>query len=142
MGVSSLSFLGFEPLTCFQYPTDAYVIPMIASSYTLAATICSLFVSIIGMPLDRRKILLLGNTFVVVDAILQASSWRVAQIIFGRIFCGFGIGFVSCTVPTYMAEMSIEAGERGPEVAFTCALLIVGIPIAYLVDFGFTRLTN
>ena len=29
-----------------QYPTGAFVIPMIASSYTLAATVCSLFVSV------------------------------------------------------------------------------------------------
>jgi hypothetical protein len=41
-----------------------------------------------------------------------------------------------------MAEMSIEARERGPEVAFTCCLLISGIPIAYWLDFGFTRMSN
>ncbi|USP78017.1 hypothetical protein yc1106_05291 [Curvularia clavata] len=129
-------------LKAMGYPTGTYVIPMIASSYTLAATICSILVSIIGMPLGRRNIILLGNAFVVVGAILQASFWSVAQIIVGRIFCGFGIGFISCTVPTYMAEMSIEAEERGPEVAFTCALLISGIPIAYWIDVGFTRMTN
>jgi hypothetical protein len=38
--------------------------------------------------------------------------------------------------------MSIEAKERGPEVAFSCALLISGIPLAYWIDFGFTRMTN
>ncbi|KAH7092233.1 putative sugar transporter STL1 [Paraphoma chrysanthemicola] len=123
-------------------PTGTYVIPMIASSYTLAATVCSLFVSIVGMPLGRRNILLLGNAFVIVGASLQASAWSVAHIIVGRILCGFGIGFISCTVPTYMAEMSISPGERGPEVAFTCCLLISGIPIAYWIDFGFTRMTN
>ena len=63
-------------------------------------------------------------------------------MIVGRLMCGFGIGFISCTVPTYMAEMSIKAAQRGPEVAFTCALLISGIPLAYWIDFGFTRMTN
>lgn len=123
-------------------PTGTYVIPMIASSYTLAATICSLFVSVVGMPLGRRNILLLGNLCVVIGASLQASAWSVAHIIVGRILCGFGIGFISCTVPTYMAEMSIDPKERGPEVAFTCCLLITGIPIAYWLDYGFTRMTN
>ncbi|KAF2025005.1 general substrate transporter [Setomelanomma holmii] len=132
-----------EPfLRAMGYPTGTYVVPMIASSYTLAATICSLFVSVVGMPLGRRNILLLGNSFVVIGASLQASAWSVAHIIVGRILCGFGIGFISCTVPMYTAEMSIKPGERGPEVAFTCCLLISGIPLAYWLDFGFTRMTN
>lgn len=121
-------------------PTGTYVIPMIASSYTLAACVCSLFVSIVGMPLGRRNILLLGNLCVIIGASLQASAWSVPHIIVGRIICGFGIGFISCTVPTYMAEMSIEAKERGPEVAFTCCLLITGIPVAYWLDFGLGQL--
>ncbi|KAF2649611.1 general substrate transporter [Lophiostoma macrostomum CBS 122681] len=124
------------------HPTDTYVIPMIASSYTLAATVCCLFVSIVGMPLGRRNILLLGNLCVIIGASLQASAWSVAHIIVGRVLCGFGIGFISCTVPTYMAEMSLDPLERGPEVAFSCALLISGIPIAYWLDFAFTRMTN
>jgi MFS family permease len=112
MGVSDPTCFGFQQLTYLQYPTGTYVIPMIASSYTLAATICCLIVSIIGMPLGRRNIILLGNAFVVVGAVIQASSWSVGQIIAGRILCGFGIGFISCTVPTYMAEMSSSQPQQ------------------------------
>lgn len=94
------------------------------------------------MPLGRRNIILLGNLCVIIGASLQASAWSVPHMIVGRLMCGFGIGFISCTVPTYMAEMSTEVSQRGPEVAFTCALLISGIPLAYWIDFGFTRMTN
>jgi hypothetical protein len=38
-----------------QHPTGTYVIPMIASAYTLAAAVCSLMVTMIGMPLGRRN---------------------------------------------------------------------------------------
>ncbi|OQE12190.1 hypothetical protein PENVUL_c001G03742 [Penicillium vulpinum] len=69
-------------------PTGPYIIPMVASSYTLAAT------------------------------------------------------FISCAVPTYMAEMSLTEKERGPEVAFQCIFLVSGCAFAYWVDFGFTRLDN
>ncbi|OJJ79112.1 uncharacterized protein ASPGLDRAFT_77824 [Aspergillus glaucus CBS 516.65] len=34
--------------------TGSYIIPMVASSYTLAATVCALAVSWLGMPLGRR----------------------------------------------------------------------------------------
>ncbi|KAH6682828.1 general substrate transporter [Halenospora varia] len=123
-------------------PTGTYVIPMIASSYTLAAAVCSLMVTMIGMPLGRRNCILLGNLCVIVGGSLQASSWSVPQMIIARVICGFGIGFISCSIPTYQAEMSTEIAERGPEVAITCVFLVFGAAVAYWIDFGFTRLTN
>ena len=79
---------------------------MIASSYTLAAAVCSLAVAIMGMPLGRRNCLLLGNGLVILGAALQASSWSVAQIIAARVLCGFGIGFISSTTPTFLVSPS------------------------------------
>lgn len=126
---------------------------MIASSYTLAAAVCSILVAFIGMPLGRRNCILVGDMLVIIGAALQASSWSVVQIILARIICGFGIGFISCmscdshthltrsgTVPTYMAEMSIESKERGPEVAVQCVYLISGVALGY-VNLTTTKLT-
>lgn len=70
-----------------QNPTGTYVIPMIASSYTLAATVCSLFVSTMGLPLGRKNCILLGNLCVIIGGSLQASAWSVPQIIIGRVIC-------------------------------------------------------
>ncbi|KEF62489.1 uncharacterized protein A1O9_00462 [Exophiala aquamarina CBS 119918] len=123
-------------------PTGTYVIPMIASSYTLAAAVCSLAVTMLGMPLGRRGCILMGDGFVIVGTAIQASAMSVPHIIVGRILCGFGIGFISCSVPTYMAEMSIDEKERGPEVAVQCVWLISGVALAYWIDFGFTRMSN
>ncbi|KAK2754289.1 hypothetical protein FQN54_007169 [Arachnomyces sp. PD_36] len=132
-----------EPfLSAIGHPKGTYIIPMIASSYTLAATVMSVIVSFVGMPLGRRNCILLGDCFVVVGGALQASSWSVPQIIIARVLCGFGIGLISSTVPTYMSEMSIRHAERGPEVAVQCIYLINGVALAYWVDFGFTRMSN
>lgn len=60
---------------------------MIASSYTLAAAVCSLFVTVVGMPLGRRRCIMLGDACVIIGASIQASSWSVAQIIVGRVLC-------------------------------------------------------
>lgn len=60
---------------------------MIASAYTLAAAVCSLMVTMIGMPLGRRNCILLGNACVIVGGSLQASSWSVGQMITGRVIC-------------------------------------------------------
>ncbi|KAL2681343.1 hypothetical protein Neosp_008954 [[Neocosmospora] mangrovei] len=127
-----------EPfLHAMGYPTGTYVIPMIASAYTLAATVCSLAVTVIGMPLGRRNCILLGNLFVVIGGSLQASAWSVPHMIVGRILC-----FISCSIPTYQAEMSTQHEERGPDVAVTCVFLVSGAAIAYWIDFGFTRMDN
>ncbi|CAG8141720.1 unnamed protein product [Penicillium salamii] len=100
---------------------------MVASSYTLAATVCALAVSWLGMPLGRRGCIVMGDCLVVVGGIIQASSWSVAQMIVGRVLC---------------AEMSLTEKERGPEVAFQCIFLVGGCAVAYWVDFGFTHLDN
>ncbi len=38
--------------------------------------------------------------------------------------------------------MSIEARERGPEVAINCSALLLGVALSYWISFGFTRMTN
>lgn len=38
--------------------------------------------------------------------------------------------------------MSIEAQERGPEVAINCSALLLGVALSYWISFGFTRMTN
>lgn len=87
-------------------PTGQYVIPMVASSYVLAATVCSIGVMFFGMHLGRRMCIMLGNMCVIVGTAIQASAMGVAHIIVGRVICGFGIGFISSTSPTYMVCIS------------------------------------
>lgn len=96
----------------------------------------------IGKPLGRRRSILLGDTFVIVGGSLQASSWSVPQIIIARVLCGFGIGLISCTVLTYMSEMSITKTQRGDEAAIQSVWLIGGVALAYWLDFGFTQMDN
>lgn len=112
---------------------------MIASVYNLAAGIMALCTSFFGMQLGRRGTILLGNLFICIGALLQASAYSVPHMLIGRIVTGCGIGCIASAVPTYMAEMSLEAKERGPEVSYQLALLITGIPIAYWIDFGFVQ---
>ncbi|KAJ5825167.1 hypothetical protein N7474_002305 [Penicillium riverlandense] len=123
-------------------PTGKYIIPMIASSYTLAAMVMSALVVVVGMPLGRRNSILLGTVLIFFGGIIQAASFSVAQIIVARILCGLGIALITCNVPMYMSEMSIHASERGPEVAINCSSLLGGVALSYWVDFGFTRLST
>ncbi|KAG0645578.1 Hexose transporter 4 [Hyphodiscus hymeniophilus] len=120
---------------------STYIIPMIASSFVLGAWAMSMMISFIGMPMGRRYCILSGDVLVTIGGAIQASSHSVPQIIVGRVLCGFGLGFISSTVPTYMAEMSIKSSERGPEVAFQCAMIISGV-LAIISGIGISMLPD
>ena len=70
-----------------QNPTGKETIPMIASSYTLAAAFMSCIVMIIGMPLGRRRSIIIGNVLITIGGIIQAASYSVAQIVVARVLC-------------------------------------------------------
>lgn len=112
---------------------------MITASYDLAAFVTAIFIAPFTFNLGRRGTIILGNIVAVVGSVIQASSYSVAQLIVGRLCTGFAIGCISSAVPTYLNETGVEIGDRGPANAFNAALLISGVPLAYWIDYGFTK---
>lgn len=123
-------------------PTGDYVIPMIVASYDLAACVTAVVISFFAFNMGRRGTVILGNIVAIIGAVLQASAYSVAQLIIGRLCTGFAIGCISSAVPTYLSETGVEIGDRGPANAFNATLLISGVPIAYWIDYGFTKMSN
>lgn len=66
----------------------------------------SLCVSFFGMKVGRKGTILIGCLLINIGAVLQASTYSVAQIIVGRIVTGAGIGCIAAAVPTYMVSIS------------------------------------
>jgi hypothetical protein len=123
-------------------PKDVWTIPMITASYDLAACVTALAILPFTFRIGRRGTILLGNLAAVFGAVIQASSYSVAQLIVGRLVTGFAIGCISSAVPTYLNETGVEIGDRGPANALNAILLISGVPLAYWIDFGFTKMDN
>lgn len=113
---------------------------MITASYDLAAFVTAVLISPFTFRLGRRGTIILGNIAAIIGSVIQASSYSVAQLIVGRLCTGFAIGCISSAVPTYLSETGVEIGDRGPANAFNAALLISGVPIAYWIDYGFTKM--
>lgn len=70
----------------------------------------------------------------IVGAILQCTSYQLAQFIVGRIITGMGNGLNTSTVPTWQSECS-RSHRRGQLVMIEGALITGGIMIAYWVGF-------
>ena len=53
--------------------------------------------------------MLVGHGLNVVGAVLQFSSWSLAQLVVGRVVNGFGMGMTSTMSPVYLAECATAA---------------------------------
>lgn len=86
--------------------------------------------------IGRRAILgLLGVVFTIGIAITAVAGgyW---PMIAGRVIMGVGVGGVSATVPTYLAEMS-PAHIRGRMLTLNQLLIVIGLLAAYVVNLVF-----
>lgn len=84
----------------------------ITSLYTIGAFIGSVTTIWTGDILGRPRQILVGSLFLAVGAIIQASSFSVAQMVVGRIVAGVGTGMNTATASIWQAETS-KMSSRG-----------------------------
>ncbi|RYF41189.1 MAG: hypothetical protein EOO38_20980, partial [Cytophagaceae bacterium] len=128
-------------LDAIGHPKDVWTIPMITASYDPAACVTALAIIPFTLKIGRRGTILLGNLVAIFGAVVQA-SYSVGQLIAGRLLTGFAVGCISSAVPTYLSKTGVEIRDRGPANALNVILLVSGVPLAYWVDCGFTKMNN
>ncbi len=74
-------------------------------------------------------------SILVIGAVIQTATQGLAMTIVSRIITGVGNGMNTATVPVYQSEIS-PPKNRGAHVCFECALIVVGIGIAYWLEYG------
>lgn len=121
-------------LTTFTHPTGSLE-GIIVAIYNLGAFSGSLLNLFTAERLGRRKSMWFAMAFIIVGAVLQASSSSLAQLLVARYITGIGTGIETSTVPMYQSELC-EAHKRGRLVASEPLFVGVGIVIAYFFDFG------
>ncbi|KAJ5081282.1 hypothetical protein NUU61_009546 [Penicillium alfredii] len=89
----------------------------------------------IGNMLGRRRAIFLGSFIMCIGAILQTTSYDLAQLVVGRLVTGFGNGINTSTVPTWQSECC-KSHRRGQMVMIEGAMITCGITISYWIDFG------
>ncbi|KAG1724917.1 general substrate transporter [Suillus lakei] len=89
----------------------------------------------VGDKLGRRRTIVVGGSIMIIGAILQTTAFSFAQLIFARIFTGYGNGLITSTVPTYHAELSPSA-KRGRMIMMEGILIVVGVTIAFFVNWS------
>ncbi|KAG9093531.1 hypothetical protein FS749_014232 [Ceratobasidium sp. UAMH 11750] len=107
----------------------------IVAIYDIGCAVGSLMCFAFGQKLGRRRMIMLGaSTMLVGTAILTSSTTR-AQLIVGRVITGIGNGFNSSSIPVYQSE-TCEGRMRGTLVCLNSTITILGLVIAYFLDYG------
>lgn len=76
-----------------------------------------------------------------IGAILEASSFSLAQFIVGRVILGAGVGQLSSIVPVWQAETS-GAANRGRHVVLTGLFICLGYVLESWINLGFFEYKN
>lgn len=103
--------------------------------YEIGCALGALSVTLYGDHLGRRQTVMLGQLILIIGTALQASSFSLAQLIVGRVVTGVGNGSAVAVLPLWNGECA-RAENRGQSILWQLNINILGIAVAYWVDYG------
>ncbi|CAE6429046.1 hypothetical protein ACGC1H_000955 [Rhizoctonia solani] len=107
----------------------------IVAIYDIGCAVGSLMCFAYGQKLGRRRMIMLGAITMLIGTAILTSATTRAQLIVGRVVTGIGNGFNSSSIPVYQSE-TCEGRMRGALVCLNSTITILGLVIAYFLDYG------
>ncbi len=89
----------------------------------------------------RRKVIIAAAVVFFGGSLFTGLAPALGWLITGRIIVGVAIGFASCVVPLYIAEIAPPA-RRGMLVSLNQLAITIGILVSYGVDRAFANVDN
>ncbi|KII90209.1 hypothetical protein PLICRDRAFT_159619 [Plicaturopsis crispa FD-325 SS-3] len=108
---------------------------LIVAIYDIGCAVGSLIVFFWGEEIGRKRMIMSGAITMIIGTIILTSSTTLAQLYVGRVVTGIGNGFNSSSIPVYQSE-TCGGHIRGALVCLNSTITIVGLVIAYWLDYG------
>ncbi|OGE48088.1 hypothetical protein PENARI_c032G03697 [Penicillium arizonense] len=121
--------------------TNAKVQGTVVAIYTIGCLIGALGVTQVGNRIGRRKSLILVSIVATVGLLIQATSFSLGQLVFGRILSGIGNGGVNAIVPVWQSECT-KPRSRGKNVVIIGIFIATGIAAAGWTNYGLSHLSH
>jgi sugar porter (SP) family MFS transporter len=109
--------------------------------YTLGCFFGAMNCIWIGDRLGRKRTIMLGAFINIIGAIIQSTSFSLAQLIVGRLVSGLGFGAVTATAPNWQSECS-RANHRGSVVLLEGLFISLGLATAAWINYGMSHATG
>ena len=129
-----------EFLAVFGKP-GAGLLAFLVSSYEVGALLGAGFQFFLGDRFGRKDNNIAGAIVVGLGAIIQTTSYGVAQFLVGRIVAGFGLGTMTTVIPIWLTECATPK-NRGRMMAMQLSNLIMGLIIANWLDYGMAKYSS
>ncbi|KAG0646498.1 Sugar transporter STL1 [Hyphodiscus hymeniophilus] len=113
----------------------------LVAMYTLGCFFGALNCIWLGDRLGRKRTIMLGAFINIIGAIIQSTSFSLAQLIIGRLVSGLGFGALTATAPNWQSECS-RAKHRGSTVLLEGLFISMGLAIAAWTTFGMSHATG
>lgn len=123
-----------EFLAVFNNP-NASLLAFLVASYEVGALFGALFQFTLGDRFGRKTNNIGGAILVTIGAVVQCSSYGLAQFLVGRVVAGFGLGCMTTVIPIWLTECAMPK-SRGRCMAMQLSNLIMGLIIANWLDYG------
>lgn len=111
----------------------------VTAIYDIGCFIGAVTAAWLGEKIGRKKTVLLGTIIMSIGAILQITSYSLAQMFVGRVIAGIGNGLNTATAPVWQTETS-QIKWRGKLVVIELILNIAGFSLSNWVTYGFSFL--
>lgn len=125
----------FPDIDLKKHPDNSSLQGTVVAIYTLGAFFGALSCIFYSDKLGRIRTIQLGALVDIIGAILQSSSYSLAQLIVGRFVTGLGFGALSATAPNWQSECS-KADHRGAAVILESLFISSGLALSAWVNLG------
>ncbi|CAK7244608.1 MAG: hypothetical protein STHCBS139747_006152 [Sporothrix thermara] len=115
---------------------SAIMIGTISALYDVGAVFGSILAAITAEKLGRKYALIVGSILLIVGCVLMGAAMERIMMMFGRIFTGLGIGYITSVAPVYQSEVCI-ATQRGWLMCCELTTLLFGLLLAYWINYAF-----
>ena len=134
VGLNMAGISGAVPFLQEQFMLDDMALGLVVSILTVGCLCGALLGGGFSDRYGRQKVMFSSAIFFIVSSLGCALSVNLVSLLVFRLVCGLGIGVISAVAPIYISEIS-PARLRGTLVSYNQLAIVIGILIAYIVDY-------
>ncbi len=140
-GLNMAGISGAIPFLREYFVMDDITLGMAVSSIMVGCLVGSMFVGTLSDMYGRKKLMIITSILFMISALGCCFSNSLWFFILFRILGGIAVGSASVLGPTYISEIA-PADRRGTLVSNNQLAIVIGILLAYIIDYALVNVNN